>query len=93
MAKYLSDITEGIRLNRKKSNKDYYIKRSYIILKSQSSDDFLVSKKVCDVTTNLTGEVDMMKIQKLHPKEDAFAAISSHCLMKGHPGAHLLGSQ
>ncbi len=87
MAKYLSDLAEGVGLDKKNSNKDYYIKGSCILLKSESSDDFLVSKKVYNDATDLKGEVDMMKTMKFCPKEDVISVIRSHHLMKGHAGA------
>jgi hypothetical protein len=77
MAKYLSDLAEGIGLDKKKSNKDYYINRSCILLKSDSSADFLVLKKFYDEATDEDGDVDMMKIKKLCPKEDVFSVIPS----------------
>ena len=52
MVKYLSNLAEGVGRDKEKSNKDYYIKRSYILMKSESSDDFLVSKKVYDDVTD-----------------------------------------
>jgi hypothetical protein len=87
MARYLSDLAEGVGLNKKKSSKDYYLKRSYILLKSEGSDDFLVSKKVYNDATDLDGKVGMMKIKKFYPEEDVFSVICSHHLMKGHTGA------
>jgi hypothetical protein len=48
-------VAEGVGLDKKKSSKGYYIRRSYVLLKSERSDDFLVSKKVCYDTTDLDG--------------------------------------
>lgn len=78
----LVTLQKVLGLTNRNSDKDYYIKRSYILLKSDSSDDFLVSKKVYDAATNVNGEVDMMC-------EDVFAAVSSHRLLKGHSGARI----
>jgi hypothetical protein len=70
-----------------RSQKQYYIERSIVVMKVVGGDDYLVSKKVSDEATDIHGDVDMMKIKKLCAKEEAFSTICSYHLLKQHAGA------
>jgi hypothetical protein len=53
-------------------------------MKGAGGGDYLVSKKLSDKATDISGDVDMMKIKKLCAMEEVFSIICSH---------HLLGSR